>query len=144
MAAVVTGLSVLVILGAPIVSSFGTSFGFVENILVRILLVLAIIVSLRQSHGVIPGLLAFLAVITLLVERNHEVLTSFPNQAVKIPFDVPMAPSASVAPSAPAVSFATVEPDDDDSAGIRDSNPRLKEGPHNADAPGFFKGKGLL
>jgi hypothetical protein len=70
--------SVAVILGAPILATKGFSFSFVENILVRLVLVVLVAYAIRQ--GPLPGLLTLLAVLTLLIEQNHLLLTSLPYQ----------------------------------------------------------------
>jgi hypothetical protein len=67
--------SIIVIVAAPILRSLGLSFAFVENIVVRFLLIAALVFAIRTSKDALPGLLAFLAVFTLLLERNHEFLS---------------------------------------------------------------------
>lgn len=89
----VSAVSVAVILGAPLAQNAGVSFGFIDNALSRLLLILWAGYAVRV--GAFPGLLAFLAVMTLLTERNHEVLTRFPNQKPRWPsnsFGMPIAP----------------------------------------------------
>jgi multisubunit Na+/H+ antiporter MnhB subunit len=61
-------VSIATILGAPILSNY-FRFEFVENIFVRILLVSFIIYLIQID--VFVGLIAFLAVFTLFLERNH-------------------------------------------------------------------------
>jgi hypothetical protein len=77
------GGSVLTILGAPILATKGFSFSFVENIFVRLALVVLVAYAIRQ--GPMPGLLTLLAVLTLLIEQNHLLLTSLPYQQAEIP-----------------------------------------------------------
>jgi hypothetical protein len=48
-------------------------------------LVFVLFAAYATRVGAIPGLLSFLAVVTLLMERNHEVLTRFPNQKPRLP-----------------------------------------------------------
>jgi hypothetical protein len=72
------GGSIVTILGAPILATKGFSFSFVENILVRLALVVLVGYAIRQ--GPLPGLLTLLAVLTLLIEQNYLLLTSFPYQ----------------------------------------------------------------
>jgi hypothetical protein len=73
--------SILTILGAPHLPSLGVGYGFVEHIATRLFLIGAVIYAIRL--GPMSGLLAFLAAFTLLIERNHEVLTTFPNQELQ-------------------------------------------------------------
>lgn len=80
-------------MGAPLAQNAGVSFGFIDNALSRLLLILFAGFAIRV--GAFPGLLAFLAVMTVLTERNHEVLTRFPNQKPRWPsnsFGMPIAP----------------------------------------------------
>ena len=147
--------SVAIIVGAPILSSMDVSFGFVEHIAMRLGLLLALIYSVHQGH--MPGLLAFLAVFSLLIERNHEVLTSFPYQA-------PEASGGGVLGMAPTSIFTGVsketppmKPDNSkvaydspenqekaDASDLHDNIPKLAEGPRAADGPAFYTSKGLL
>jgi hypothetical protein len=69
----VAGVSIATILVAPILR-----FGFVENILVRLLLVAVIIYVIQKD--VFVGLLTFLAVFTLLLERNHALALNLPRR----------------------------------------------------------------
>ncbi len=71
-------VSILIILGTPFLSTLGVSYRFVDHPLTRLLLLGFVIYAIRQ--GAMSGLLAFLAAFTLLVERNHEILTTFPDQ----------------------------------------------------------------
>jgi hypothetical protein len=89
----VSAVSVAIILGAPLAQNAGVSFSFVDNALSRLLLIVFAGYAVRV--GAFPGLLAFLAVMTVLTERNHEVLTRFPNQKPRWPnnnFGMPISP----------------------------------------------------
>jgi hypothetical protein len=156
----VLAVSVAVIVGAPIARSLGARFSFVENIFVRFLLLAAIVYAIRQ--GAMPGVLAFLAVYTLLLERNHEVLSKFPDEKPLWPSNNPGLPTR--APTLEAekdvVHYdipssndglevegnsskdlpAEFEKADD----LHDSNPRLAEAPLADKAPEFYKSKELL
>jgi hypothetical protein len=85
-----------------------------------------------------------LAVVTLLVERNHYVLTHLTHQVDNA--SIPAAGTdrilkvASDVPEEDSVEYAPVKEDDID---FVDGNPRFSEGPNNHDAVGFFKEKGL-
>jgi hypothetical protein len=90
----VSAVSVALILGAPLAQNAGMSFSFIGNPLTRLLLIAYAVYAVRL--GAFPGLLGFLAVMTLLTERNHEVLTEFPNQKPRWPsnnFGMPIAPA---------------------------------------------------
>jgi len=76
-------VAVLVIIGAPILGSNGISFEIVDNILIRLLMLMVVILSIRQ--GPMPGLLVFLATYTVLLERNNQLLTFLPRQKFRIP-----------------------------------------------------------
>jgi len=157
MEAVVPAVAVSIIIGAPLLHGFA-SFYFVENILVRLLLVLAVALAVRQ--GPMEGLLVFLAVMTLITERNHEVLTILPAQGPHFPSNnqgVPMqAPPLVGVPTTvhyvPAASHQQPQPKEgstmDDkfegAADIKDSNPRLSAAPDMRAAPAFYKEKGLV
>jgi hypothetical protein len=135
---------IVIIVGAPILASMGFKFAFVENILVRLLMVGAVIYAIQKDT--LLGLLTLLAVVTLLIERNQAIITSLPSNAkisqqrnlypMKMPEDI----------------FTHVKDievyDDNDvhnaSVSLDDSIPDLKEGPTNHDAPSFFKSLGVL
>lgn len=89
----VSAVSLAIILGAPLAQNMGLSFRLVDNALSRVLLILWAGYAIRLSA--FTGILAFLAVMTLITERNHEVLTTFPNQKPRWPsnsFGMPIAP----------------------------------------------------
>jgi len=138
-ASLVNILAIGIILSAPWLP---LSYSFVEHPIVRLLLVLSLLGAIRL--GPLPGLLMLLAVVTLLVERNHYVLTHLTQQ-----IDNSTIPAAgteriikvvSDMPEGDVVEYAPVNEDD---GNFVDGNPRFSEGPTNQDAVGFFKGKGL-
>jgi hypothetical protein len=89
----VSAVSLAIILGAPLAQNIGVSFRLIDNALSRLLLILWAGYAIRLSA--FTGILAFLAVMTLITERNHEVLTTFPNQKPRWPsnsFGMPIAP----------------------------------------------------
>lgn len=141
-------LPLLVIIGAPILRSFGFAFGFVENILIRILLVLALIYAIFVKKNPFFAILTFLAVFTLLIERNQALLSSLPNQK---PILKPVIEYQKQSPYASnpftyikeTVEFNEVDSKSDDASNLDDNIPDLKEGPSNSDAPSFFKDNGL-
>jgi hypothetical protein len=141
---VVIGLSVLIILGAPLLTFTDFSFAFVGNIATRLLIVMGVLYSITK--GVVPGLLAFLAACTLLIERNHEMLTGLPYQIESIPLTQPVAivPTRVIPPENKSVVFDSPgRIEKADASDLHDNNPRLKEVPENSAAPGFFSSKGL-
>ena len=125
----VAGVSIATILGAPILSNYGVRFGFVENILVRLLLVGAIIYVVQKD--VFLGLIAFLAVFTLLLERNHALALDLPNQRNNV---VNVSPA-----STPSKAEAVVETKVNFQEDIADNIPRLEPAPNSAGAAAFLK-----
>jgi hypothetical protein len=124
----VAGVSIATILGAPVLSNYGFRFGFVENILVRLFLIGAIIYIIKKD--VFLGLITFLAVFTLLIERNHALALDLPqrNTAVNVrpSFAVPMKATPVVETK---VNFEE----------LTDNIPRLEPAPNSAGAAAFFK-----
>lgn len=128
--------SVAVIIGAPILSNYGVRYGFVENIVVRIFLVGFIIYAIKTD--VFLGLITFLAVFTLLLERNHALAVDLPNQRINIllnPNSIPM--------KAAPVEESEVYVHDEDAGIIADNIPRLTPAPGSTGAAAFFRGLGL-
>ena len=132
--------AVAVILGAPILSSYGVTFRFVENILVRIVLIALIVAAVRKDH--LLGLLTFLAVFSLFLERNHNLVLGLPDQRPSLhpkkeapsPFlETPLATTVAP-PPATRVSHADVEQHDV----LHDNIPKLAPSPKSRDAPDFF------
>lgn len=124
-----SGISIATILGAPILSNYGFRFGFVENIVSRLFLVGIIIYIIQKD--VFLGLIAFLAVFTLLLERNHALALNIPERKnvvdVKPSFMVPMKATPVVETK---VNFEEE---------IQDNIPRLEPAPKSSGAPVFFK-----
>ena len=69
------GLSILIIIGAPWITY---PYHLIENIIVRLLICAAVVYAGTVSQ--FAGLVAFLAAFTLLIERNHQLLSSLPDQ----------------------------------------------------------------
>ena len=130
----VAGVSIATILGAPILSSYWFRFGFVENIVSRLFFVSLIIYVIQQD--VFLGLIAFLAVFTLLLERNHALALDLPNQRNNIvnftSTDLEK-PSKAEAVVETKVNFEEANED------IADNIPRLEPAPKSAGAAAFFK-----
>jgi len=148
--------SVIIIVGAPILSSTGVSFLFVGHMFTRLLLLAYLLYAV--SKGPMPGLLAFLAVFTLLLERNQEIITKLPYQAPGRLSSEPLLPlgtgtaAAAVGPSVPPlqptnavkVYDSPANKEKADATDLHDSNPRLAEGPKAKDAVSFYTNKGIL
>lgn len=136
---------IVIIIGAPILASFGFRFAFVENILVRLLMVGALIFAIQRDTFF--GLLTLLAIVTLLIERNQAIVTSLPDNK-KIPLERNLYPAK--APDAPFSHIKETEVYDDhehnhqNTVTLEDNIPDLKEGPTNHDAPSFFKSLGVV
>ena len=142
--------SLIIIVGAPLLPSFG----FVENNLVRMILVAVMAYAAYKSP--VLGILAFLAAFTLLVERNHELITKLPNQKPKFPTGdygypiqaekhMPVTSTSSYIPESVNDLEKEKPFEESDSAlGLRDSIPRLSAAPLTDDAPNFYKTKNLL
>lgn len=122
-------LAIGVIIGAPLVSLYGFKFAFVENILVRIILLGLIIFALRKDH--LLGLLTFLAVFSLFLERNHNVVLGLPDQKPNMKKEEPaFFPDKNLE-----LSFSTAPMERD----IHDNIPYLEPAPKSKDAAAFFK-----
>ena len=148
---IVSVLSILIVLGAPLLQQAGVSFQFVESLLTRLLLIVFVVYGVRQSA--MDGLLAFLAAFTILLERNHEVLTKLPNQQPRalgqsfgLPIQAP--PLVGVEESvayAPKDSAETkISPESENAVGLTDNIPRIPPAPLASTAPAFYTNKGLL
>jgi hypothetical protein len=102
------------------------------------------------------GLLAFLAVFTLLLERNQEIITKFPYQApgrlssgaLLSPAPAAEAEAGAVQPLQPTnavkVYDSPANKEKADATDLHDNNPRLAEGPKAKDAVSFYTNKGIL
>ncbi len=160
----VIGASVAIILASPILGR-RINMNFVQNIFVRFALLAFVIYGIRQ--GAMAGLLSFLAVFSLLIERNHQTLTRFPNQMPEFPtgekagvqgppsYASPLTPvkesHAFEAPHAePSESVverhgeSTTEHSYESAGDIEDSNPRLGEVAQGEAAATFYEQKGLV
>jgi hypothetical protein len=126
-------VAVAVILGAPILAAepFGFRFGFVENILTRLVFVGVIIYAVLKDK--LLGLLVFLAVFTLILERNHALALSFPDSRPVIKNDVDTLGYVKGSNVSSPVK----------SVGIGDNIPDLDSAPKGREAEAFFKSQGL-
>ena len=144
--------AVAVILGAPILSSYGVTFRFVENILVRIVLIAVIVIAVRKDHLI--GLLTFLAVFSLFLERNHNLVLGLPDQRPLLKKRVEETSTFLETPvmtAAPATTVSPLPATTVDSASklaspeqpitqLHDNIPKLAPSPKSRDAPEFFRG----
>jgi len=128
--------SIIIILAAPWLAE-QISFAFVDNIVFRLLLVVAILYTVRKCNGQLEGLLALLAVFTLIIERNHQVLMKFPEQTPSFPSKGSYIQANPLTQAQPVHNSPEPEEDEID---IHDNIPRLSEAPKSHDAPKFFKG----
>jgi hypothetical protein len=99
-----------------------------ENILVRLVLVGAIIYVIQKD--VFLGLIAFLAVFTLLLERNHALALDLPQRSNVVNLSPASAPSKAEPVVETKVNFEEE---------IADNIPRLEPAPTSAGAAAFFK-----
>ena len=145
--------SVIIIVGVPILSSMGVSFLFVGHMFTRLLLLAYLLYAV--SKGPMSGLLGFLAVFTLLLERNQEIITKFPYQAPGRLSGGPLLSSGtgslmheSALPLQPTntvkVYHEPANKEKADATDLQDNNPRLAEGPRSKDAVSFYTTKGIL
>jgi hypothetical protein len=137
---------IIIIIGAPILASMGCTFAFVENILVRILMVAVLIYAIRFSGNPMLALLVLLAIVTLILERNHVVVAGLPDQKIKGTIIGPANLYPMKAPDT--VTHVTVEDSYNDlqqsQEEYNDERIEISEGPSNKDSPDFYKARGLV
>lgn len=140
---------ITIIVGAPILSAMGFKFAFVENILIRLFMLIALVYAIRFANpasGPLFSLLVFLAIITLLLERNHYVVSSLPNQksSAVIPGPKNLYPIKAGHTTVAHVDLHIDEHvENDQTVDYTDNIPDLKEGPSNHDSPNYYKSLGL-
>jgi hypothetical protein len=144
--------STAVILAAPWLPTLGLNLTIIDHPLTRLALLVALVYAIRQ--GPFTGLLALLAVFSLLIERNHQLLTLLPDQKVVMPkksFGLPVA-APRIAPDHETHYYeAHDEKGFDTQEGIvyesaqdlTDNNPNLQEVPQGEAAGSFYESKGL-
>jgi len=91
--------------------------------------------------SVFSGLLAFLAVFSLLLERNHGILTGFPEVRAEIPMQTYHVDEVPV--GVPSVVEREPEMDDDNAEDLEDNNPRIKPTPRGASSATFYTNHGF-
>lgn len=148
-----TIIPIVVILFTPLLP---LSFSFTQNIIVRLLLIIAIILATRRNPLI--ALLTMLAVFTIIIERNHFILTNLPGiPSVHVPAYGPGKPSKAI-PHFPDTHYEPPHPSDEESHSVNidkkdslfesaddlyDNNPKLDEAPSSSEAPSFFESRGL-
>lgn len=137
-------IPVLIILCAPILSANGVSFSFVENIFIRIGMVLLLIYAVNQD--IFLGILTLLAIVTLLVERNQQIVKTIPKNIMISPRRdlYPMKAPYMLETQMKMQTQQPVEITENSATNLEDNIPDLKEGPNRHDAPSFFKSLGVL
>jgi hypothetical protein len=137
-----------IIVGAPLLTSIGFKFAFVENILVRLLFIGALIYSIRfVNDGGFLSLLVLLAVVVLLIERNQAIVSGLPDvPQIKGPTNLyPMKPAENIFTHIQVAEvYDANESSHEEHLHMEDSIPDLKEGPVSHDAPSFYKSLGLV
>lgn len=135
------------IFGAPYLP---VSFDFVGNIVFRFFLIAFLIYAIRLDP--FTGLLALLAVVTLLIERNHKLLTTLKDKIPVLPKSQDGYPSQAtpLTPTSESVHYETPhmasegEKIEDNTeyekaTDLEDNNPRLEGPPSNSEAASFFR-----
>jgi hypothetical protein len=137
-------IPVLIILGAPILSANGVSFSFVENIFIRIGMVLTLIYAVNQD--ILFGILTLLAIVTLLIERNQQLVKTIPKNIMISPRRdlYPMKAPYMLETQTQMQTQQPLEISENSATNLGDNIPDLKEGPNRHDAPSFFKSLGVL
>lgn len=158
----VTGISIATVLIVPLIASYESYVQITGNIGFRFLLVGWVFYAIR--HGPVEGLFALLAAVTVISERSHQILTSFPSQQPKFPSTagqggVPQQIAADV-PHGESVHYDTPQEEEgkavvekqgeevkevlyEEASDLQDSIPRIGEVPQGEAAASFFEQKGL-
>jgi hypothetical protein len=140
-------LAVATILIAPLLATMGVSFKSIQSMLFRIVAIVILLLATRK--GPIVALLTFLAVFTVFVERNHQILVNLPGiPSTRVSTSSPGKPIL-VPPMTPSLQYDPPQSDDtkefpyESAEDIHDNNPNLSEAPSSDDAPDFFESRGL-
>ena len=104
--------------------------------------------AVRKDHFL--GLLTFLAVFSLLLERNHSLVLGLPDQRPSLkkrveepsPFlEQPVLTAAPTPlPAAPATAASPAPANAEQNTQLQDNIPKLDPAPKSRDAPAFFRG----
>jgi hypothetical protein len=109
-------------------------------------MVLLLIYAVNQD--IFLGILTLLAIVTLLVERNQQIVKTIPKNIMisprrdlypmKAPYMLETQMQMQIQTQQP------VEITENSATNLEDNIPDLKEGPNRHDAPSFFKSLGVL
>jgi hypothetical protein len=151
------GIAVASILAIPFVAARGVSFDFMGNMLFRLMAVGFVLYAIRL--GPMAGILAMLAVMSLFIERNHQLLTTLPNQKPMWPSDRNLSLTP-IPPMLPVSETHGYHPTEERSHSVEeshekvgeyeatddlgDSNPRLDEVPQGEAAGSFYTQRSLV
>lgn len=113
------GISTLIILGAP----FGSNFSLIESIPVRVGMVIFLILASKQSFE-LSGFLAALAVFTLVLERNHEILSNYDTSRISKPLSQPTNLVYTQVPIPNETEHTINSTDDNEASDLKDNIPR--------------------
>jgi hypothetical protein len=133
-------VSISIILLAPLLRRLGLSFELIGNTGVRLVLIIYIIYA--SSVDVFSGILAFLAAFTLLLERNHGILTGFPNQKAEIPIKNYRVEEVPV--GTPSLVEREPDIDENNAEHMNDNIPRLTSVPKGTASVSFYKERSLV
>ena len=129
-----TTLSLIGIVGAP---WLGSASEIASNSMVRLALLGFILYSIQVSE--LTGLLAMLAVVSVISERNYRTITGIPSRG-HIPMKTDSVFENVAAHAVPSAASASAEPEE---AEYKDSNPRLNPAPTGARSAQFYMDKKL-
>jgi hypothetical protein len=147
-------VSIGIILVVPFLAQSGVNLSIVDNLLSRLLLVAYVLYNIRCSA--LCGLLALLAVVTIVLERNFQLLTLLPGQSPTWPTTNPGFPvkGPALMPETETVHYDFPHEEQTTEVGdkmyevvkdIQDNIPRIDQGPHGSDdsATSFYQSRGL-
>jgi len=123
--------SIVLILGVPLLGHIGLSFELASNTLVRLALLLYVLYS--TSISPLAGLLAVLAAVTVIGERNFRALIGFPSANATIPYKKDV-----VFENLAGTQYPALRTTSNDEQIYTDNNPRLAAAPTGAHSAKFF------
>lgn len=125
--------SIVLILGVPLLGHIGLSFELASNTLVRLALLLYVLYS--TSISPLAGLLAVLAAVTVIGERNFRALIGFPSANNTIPYKKDVVFENVAGTQSPVLRTGDMN---NDQQIYVDNNPRLAAAPTGAHSAKFF------
>lgn len=131
-----TTLSLIGIVGAP---WLGSASEIASNSMVRLALLGFILYSIQVSE--LTGLLAMLAVVSVISERNYRTITGIPSRG-HIPMKTDSVFENVAAHAVPSTASASASAEAEE-AEYKDSNPRLNPAPTGARSAQFYMDKKL-